>query len=191
MRYADQCMTKNLLVSARLEENISEELMRFLPDMQKEFIADSLQLLEYHFACQHQEEAGVAAAHQMPDFYDHSFIVFPLAKAYEGFLKYFFFQMHIITKEQYHSHKFRIGRSFNPDLPEKFRDNEWLFDDVAKFCSREMALEMWDIWLTGRNHLFHYFPDERHVLTLDQARKKVQEFLHVMERALACKIQTQ
>lgn len=183
-------MTQHLLPSARLEDNISPELLRFLPDMQKELIADALQLWRYHSECREtQEVAGGMSAKPLPDFYDHSFIVFPIAKAYEGFLKHYFFSVHVITKERYASRDFRIGRALNPDLPERFRTDEWIFDDVARLCSRQMAQEMWDIWLSGRNHIFHYFPDDRHVVSFEEAGKLVDQFLHVMERSIACQIQ--
>lgn len=182
-------MTQLPLPSARLEDNLSPELVQFLPDMQKELIADSLQLWKYHSECRHEQELLGDRSKSLPDFYDHSFIVFPIAKAYEGFLKYYFFSIHVISKQKYSSRDLRMGRVFNPDLPEKFRDEEWIFDDVSRLCSRQMAQEMWDIWLTGRNHIFHYFPDERHIISFEEAGALVKEFMHVMERSIACQIQ--
>lgn len=44
-------------------------------------------------------------------FSDYSFIVFPFAKAYEGFLKKFFYDMSLISRDVYESHRFRIGRA--------------------------------------------------------------------------------
>jgi hypothetical protein len=186
----NRVMTQHQLPSARLEDNISPELLHFLPDVQKELIADSLQLWRYHNDCRNEQELVGDNAKSIPDFYDHSFIVFPIAKAYEGFLKYYFFSVHVISKERYMSRELRIGRVFNPDLPEKFRGEEWIFDDVSRLCSHQMAQEMWDIWLTGRNHTFHYFPDNRHITTFEEAGALLKQFLHVMERALACEIQT-
>ncbi len=187
----DQNSSPLTLRSPDLQENISPELFDFLPDLQREHIADSLQLLHYYQSCKEHTHIDGKQVHPLPDFYDHSFIVFPIAKAYEGFLKYYLFQFGVLSKHQYKSRDLRIGRILNPDLPQRFRDEEWIFDDVSQLCSPEMAQEMWQIWLTGRNHLFHYFPDERHVLSFTEAHAKVKEFLRVMEHALACQIQTQ
>jgi len=40
-------------------------------------------------------------------FHDYSFIVFPIAKAYEGFLKKMFFDLGFITEEDYRGKRFK------------------------------------------------------------------------------------
>ena len=49
--------------------------------------------------------------------HDYSFVVFPMAKAYEGFLKKLFFDLGLINKRQYQGDRFRVGKSLNPNLP--------------------------------------------------------------------------
>jgi len=50
-------------------------------------------------------------------YHDYSFVVFPLAKAYEGFLKKVLVEMGLSDKETVYGRHFRIGKSLNPDLP--------------------------------------------------------------------------
>lgn len=121
-------------------------------------------------------------------YHDYSFVIFPMAKAYEGFLKLFFFRLRLISEEQYMHRNFRIGRSLNPDVNGHQRDEEWLFDDVENLCSPELAKSLWDVWLEARNHLFHYFPDMRYVISLEEAHKLLLETAGAMSEALSCTI---
>ena len=57
-------------------------------------------------------------------FHDYSYVVFPAAKAYEGFIKQFLLDSGLLIASQYESRHFRIGKSLNPDLPERYRDEE-------------------------------------------------------------------
>ncbi|MDQ3008593.1 MAG: hypothetical protein M3Q81_03280 [bacterium] len=117
---------------------------------------------------------------------DYSFVVFPMAKAYEGFLKSYFFQMGLITKQTYEGRGFRVGRALNPDVRPERRDEEWLYDNVERACSKEVARELWDVWLNCRNQVFHYFPGKENRLTLVQASKYLEAILHAMQRAISC-----
>ena len=47
----------------------------------------------------------------LPAYHDYGFVVFASAKAYEGFLKKLFLDMGLITKQQFESDHFRIGRA--------------------------------------------------------------------------------
>lgn len=67
-------------------------------------------------------------------FHDYSFVVFPMAKAYEGFLKKYFFEVGLITKGAYRSDHFRIGKSLNPDLPLRYRRRDWVVDRLDEVC---------------------------------------------------------
>ncbi|MGD9129324.1 MAG: hypothetical protein PVJ09_02460, partial [Candidatus Woesebacteria bacterium] len=73
------------------------------------------------------------------NFVDYSFIVFSMAKAYEGFLKKVLFDLKLIDKKAYEGRRFRIGRALNPDMREKYRDKFWLYDDLAKQCGERNA----------------------------------------------------
>lgn len=117
---------------------------------------------------------------------DYGCVVFGMAKAYEGFLKKYFLDLQLINLEEFHSRTFRIGRAFNPDVGLRQRNEFWIYDDVARACSPEVARVLWDAWLVGRNQVFHYFPDEKGKLTLDQAEGRLEILANAMTQAIQC-----
>lgn len=121
-------------------------------------------------------------------FHDYSFIVFPMAKAYEGFLKKFLFESGLIDRNQYEGKQFRIGRSLNPDVSPRHRDEYWLFDDVERICGVKISRDLWQAWLACRNHLFHYFPEERSNITLKKSDELLRMMDSCMTEALACMV---
>lgn len=161
---------------ATLKESLPASLFLYLEAEQKRLIRDSLTLLDFFDNCADFPE----------EIHDFAFAVFPLAKAYEGFLKSYFYRNGLIDEKLFKGRHFRVGRSFNPDLPEKYRDEFWLFDDVVRMCGKDIAREMWNVWLDARNHLFHYYPEDTYDLTLEGARQLVIHSLDVMNRAVEC-----
>lgn len=119
-------------------------------------------------------------------FSDYSFIVFPMAKAYEGFLKQYLFQLRLLSPETYHDKRFRIGRALNPDLRNHQRDEQWLYDDVVRLCSEKLGRLLWDTWLQCRNRVFHYFPASSQQLTLVQAGEYLVLIANAMSEAYRC-----
>lgn len=117
---------------------------------------------------------------------DYSFLVFPMSKAYEGFLKKFLFDLNLIDQHTYEGRRFRIGRALNPDVSRQQRDQYWLYDDVARLCSPKTAREIWTTWLECRNRVFHYFPKDDGLLTFDQAVAKIEKVSQAMSMAVAC-----
>jgi len=157
----------------------------YLTPWQRELVDTSAKLLEIF----DDSSSPVSSESDQPAlaaFPDYGFLVFPIAKAYEGFLKKYFLNLGLITPDLYNSRKFRIGRAFNPDVNNSQRNELWLYDDVARACSHEVARELWDAWLAGRNQVFHYFPDEKGKLSLEQARKKINQLGHAMANAIDC-----
>lgn len=127
----------------------------------------------------------------LPKYHDYSFIVFPIARAYEGFLKKYLFVHELIDNLDLLNPHFRIGRSLNPDLPNKYKDQDWLFDDLQELCrrcgQRDLALKMWKAWRNGRNKLFHYyFPDHTEFIDLAEAQNLIEDFTIVMSKAVSC-----
>jgi len=107
-------------------------------------------------------------------FADYSFIVFPAAKAYEGYLKFVFWEKGFITSEDYYGSRFRIGRALNPQLERKYRAKESVYDKIVAFCGgKELADLLWETWKLCRNLVFHWFPKESRFLSLDEARKRL------------------
>ncbi len=147
----------------------------YLTPWQRELVDTSIQLLE------------IFEAPQSPlSLSDYGCVVFPMAKAFEGFLKKFFLDLGLITPELYNSKKFRIGRAFNPDVHQGQRDLFWIYDDVARACDQAVARELWDAWLVGRNQVFHYFPDEKGRLSLADAKRRVLAMSDAMQHAVMC-----
>lgn len=130
------------------------------PDLKK-FLTESNILLTKAKLWEHQ-------------FHDYSFIVFPAAKAYEGFLKKLFLDMGFITKEDYLGKRFRIGKSLNPNLDKAHQDESWVYDDLQKFCSgKKLPDLLWNTWKMSRNLVFHWFPGEANNLTLAEAETRL------------------
>ena len=116
---------------------------------------------------------------------DYQFIVFPLAKAFEAFLKDWLYQQQLITDRTYNSKKFSIGRSHNPDVRIEQRDEYWYYDDFLQLCGEHTARFVWDTWLE-RNHLFHLYPGEEYNLTLPEAENKINQIIKAIDLCLYC-----
>jgi len=115
---------------------------------------------------------------------DYSYIVFPVAKMYEGFLKKLFLDLEIINAEQYQSDHFRIGKTLNPNLEPHLRI-ESVYDRVCQhFEGKEIADDLWLAWKRGRNAVFHYFPGRLKRISFEEATEIVGFVLKVMEKAV-------
>lgn len=117
---------------------------------------------------------------------DYSFLVFLLAKAYEGFVKDFLLNNGLINQATYMSKRFRIGRALNPDVRIQHRDEAWLFDDITQRCGGELARQLWETWLECRNRVVHYFPAKQIIFTRDEAIAKMKLVLDTMAAASRC-----
>lgn len=164
------------MVFVSIPLSVSPTLYAFFSPAERRLSRDTLALIEW-LAVPSNRPEGVQ---------DFAFIVFPLAKAYEGFLRDYFFQAGLISSHDYEGKHYRIGRSFNPDLPPRLRNEWWIYDDVERMCSPEVARQMWQAWIDGRNHLFHYYPHEKYELTYEEAVQRVWQLIEAMEAALAC-----
>jgi len=151
----------------------NENWMRQLEPSQHELVQLSLSLWD--------QETQIKS-----EWVDYSFVVFPMAKAYEGFLKSYFLHQGLITESVYRSRRFRIGRALNPDIRPEYRNGEWLYDELEQRCSPQTAQLLWDTWLSCRNQIFHYFPDKVNYLSLKQAEHSLAMILAAMSTALAC-----
>ena len=122
-------------------------------------------------------------------FSDYSFIVFPMAKAYEGFLKQYLVEVRLLSLDDYHDRRFRIGRALNPDVNHNQRDEQWLYDDITRLCSGRVGRLLWDTWLQCRNQIFHFFPDNPQQLSLAKAGEYVLLIHSAMGEARRCQRQ--
>jgi len=122
-------------------------------------------------------------------FDDYSFIVFPAAKAYEGFLKNVFLDMGFISQKEFLGKHFRIGRALNPNFSKsKKRPN--VYNKIAQYCGGvDLSDKLWDTWKNSRNVLFHWFPEEKNIIDLPSARERVMQILSAMDEIYkTCKI---
>ncbi len=116
------------------------------------------------------------------NFNDYSFLVFPFAKAYEGFLKQLFLDVGFITKLDYDSDHFRLGKVMSPNLELKLGSHS-VFRKIANLAGEDLAYEIWDAWKMGRNQVFHYFPHNIKSLEFKEAQQIVLKIINTMEHA--------
>ena len=115
---------------------------------------------------------------------DFSYLVFPFAKAYEGFLKELFKDLGFISENTYNSNHFRIGKALNPHLERVLR-GESVYDKIVQSTGgRDLADEMLDIWRRGRNLVFHYFPHNLKALSKTEAEMLIQQILEIMKKSV-------
>ncbi len=117
---------------------------------------------------------------------DYSYVVFPIAKAYEGFLKQYFYDLGFIDYMTYSDRRFRIGRVLNPDVSPSRQDEFWMYGRLAQMCGAGLARGLWDVWLQCRNQVFHYYPDNQRKLTLSEASNYIEMLASAMEQAYQC-----
>lgn len=125
------------------------------------------------------------------EFDDYSFVVFPAAKAYEGFLKKMFLDLGFITKEDYYGKRFRIGKALNPSLEKEIR-HEGVYDKIVNFCGgKDLADNLWNTWKMSRNLTFHWFPDEKNVISFAESGERIEMIINAIDAAFReCKVDT-
>lgn len=115
-------------------------------------------------------------------FKDYSFLVFPFAKAYEGFLKQLFKDCGFISHLDYISDHLRLGKLMSPNLIGKLGPKS-LYEKIKEKSGQNLADRVWDIWKKGRNQIFHYFPHNLKAISFDEASTIVNEIIKTMEEA--------
>jgi hypothetical protein len=133
--------------------DLFKQASKYLPDQQKKLLLDTQTL----FNCLKQNHIN-----------DYSFLVSPMAKAYEGYLKDFFLKIGIIDQYNYESDRFRVGKTLNPSLRYKRYS---IFQKLADLHpeGEPLAETLWDAWKYGRNEIFHYFPNNLKQIDLNEA----------------------
>src|SRR3989338_11308594 len=111
-------------------------------------------------------------------FKDYSFLIFPFAKAYEGFLKQLFKDVKFISHLDYISDHLRLGKLMSPNLIGRLGEKS-LYRKIQEKESAELAEKIWGIWKKGRNQIFHYFPHNLKAVSYDEATQLVNEILQV------------
>lgn len=114
---------------------------------------------------------------------DFSFLVFPFAKLYEGFLKQLFHDLHIISDQDYQSDHFRIGKVLSPNLVRRLGGRS-AYGQIEHRWGHELADKLWFTWKQSRNQVFHYFPHNYRALTRQEAIGRIDMTIASMEEAV-------
>ena len=115
-------------------------------------------------------------------FKDYSFLVFPYAKAYEGYLKQLFLDLNFISHLDYISDHFRIGKYLSPHLTVRLGGRS-IYTQIIKQSSEDLAARIWESWKLGRNEVFHYYPHNIKRLTFTDAKNLNEGLLATMVEA--------
>lgn len=115
-------------------------------------------------------------------FKDYSFLVFPFAKAYEGFLKKLFVEIKFISHLDYISDHLRLGKLMSPNLVERLGERS-LYKKILEKTGAELAEKIWETWRSGRNQVFHYFPHNVKAITFSEAQNIINRFIGTMEES--------
>lgn len=113
---------------------------------------------------------------------DYSYLVFPFAKMYEGFLKQAFLDKGIISEREYNSDKFRIGKVLSPHLLNRLKTKS-AYGQIRDRFNEPLARELWMAWKEGRNLVFHYYPHNIRRLSLQEAEEKIDQILAATRNA--------
>ncbi|OGK38192.1 hypothetical protein A3F32_00420 [Candidatus Roizmanbacteria bacterium RIFCSPHIGHO2_12_FULL_42_10] len=143
-------------------------LKTFLPEDQLALINQSFMLLH---------NANSDKTHKYDDY---SFTVFPIAKAYEGFLKMIFLQSGYISRADFLSKYFRIGKVMSPNLRKRLGNNS-IYEKICRSVGCELSDMIWKAWKRGRNQVFHYFPNNVQAITLQEAEDIINTMVKTME----------
>lgn len=113
---------------------------------------------------------------------DFSYLVFPFAKLYEGFLKKLFLDAKIISEREYHSDHYRIGKTLSPNMARRLAGRS-AYKQITDRYGDQLAARLWHTWKEGRNLVFHYFPHNLRSLSRIQAVELVNQLVGTMREA--------
>lgn len=115
-------------------------------------------------------------------FKDYSFLIFPYAKAYEGYLKKLFLDLDFISHLDYISDHLRLGKLMAPQLLDHLGEKS-LYKKIKDHSTKETADMIWETWKVGRNQVFHYFPHNTRYVTFGEAQLTVNRIIMTMKEA--------
>lgn len=115
---------------------------------------------------------------------DYSYMVFPFAKMYEGFLKQLFRDVQVMDMRDYYSDHFRIGKALSPHMAPRLGVHS-IYTQFSKQFGKELTEILWQVWKEARNLVFHYFPHNYRALTRGQAVEIIDRLIDAMESAVA------
>jgi len=144
------------------------KLWQYLSQNQKDLILEGQYLME-----------DIIKDHAF-HFKDYSFLIFPFAKTYEGYLKKLFLDIKFISHLDYISDHLRLGKLMSPNLIAKLGDRS-LYKKIEERVNKELADQIWETWKVGRNQIFHYFPHNLKAVSFQEAEEIVKKIITAME----------
>lgn len=114
---------------------------------------------------------------------DFSYLVFPFAKLYEGFLKKLFIDAGIISELDYQSDHFRIGKTLSPNMARRLGIHS-AYKQISDRYGDQLAARLWHTWKEGRNLVFHYFPHNYRALNRPAALELIDQLVGTMREAV-------
>lgn len=150
--------------------DVYREFWQYLPKEQQDLLLEGDYL------------SGEVIQRQQYKFKDYSFLVFPYAKAYEGYLKHLFKDLGFISHLDYISDHLRLGKLMSPNLEDRLGDRS-LYRKVYTASTRDLAERIWNSWKIGRNQVFHYFPHNLKALSFEDAQKLINDLVQTMQEA--------
>jgi len=121
--------------------------------------------------------------HHVEELSDYSYLVFPFAKLYEGFLKQIFRDLDVITEREYLSAHFRVGKVLSPNLVRRLGSRS-AYGHITKQFGQSLADLLWNTWKQGRNLVFHYFPHNIRRLRYSEACELIDVIIATMTEAV-------
>jgi hypothetical protein len=115
-------------------------------------------------------------------FKDYSFVVFPFAKAYEGFLKQLFRDTKLISHLDYISDHLRLGKLMSPNLINRLGERS-LYKKIVDRGGNELADKIWQAWKIGRNQIFHYYPHNLKAISYEEAKTIINQLIETMQES--------
>ncbi|MBI4091514.1 hypothetical protein HY419_02040 [candidate division WWE3 bacterium] len=112
---------------------------------------------------------------------DYSYLVFPFSKAYEGFLKRLFLDLHLIDKGQFYGDEIRIGRILNPSFR---HEKSSVYGRINHLQNADISEHLWTVWKNARNLVFHYYPHNFRKLSYREAENLINDIVEAMTEAV-------
>ena len=155
-----------------MDPQLSNQLQNYLSTGQSDLVSEGFNVLNY------------IEDHPEKQFNDYSFVVFPFAKAFEGFLKQALLDKRLIDEHDYFSTHFRLGKVMSPNMIDKLGDRS-VYQKICDRYNCQIGDVIWKTWKSGRNEIFHYFPHNLRSITFPEAKEVINQIISTME--LVCK----
>ncbi len=146
----------------------SQELWNYFSDNQKNLLVEGFYLMNN------------IIKDNVYQFKDYSFLVFPFAKAYEGYLKQLFKDIGFISHLDYISDHLRLGKLLSPNLIGRLGERS-LYRKIFDHSTKDLADQVWQTWKVGRNQVFHYYPHNLRALNFNKAKEIINQIIKTME----------